>query len=89
MRAFERHVSSQRQFSRKQSQTVENIQEKSTIAQQQENSRLSLNLSFLLVGPCSVVPLIARIIVELSEDTKTWPRKPSAVSSQPNGNDFR
>jgi hypothetical protein len=46
---------------------------------------LSLYLSFFDVGPFSVVPLIDRIVVALSDERKTWPRKPSAASSQPNG----
>lgn len=57
----------------------------STRAQQQEKSRLSLNLSFFDVGPCSVVPLIDKTTVLLSEDTNTCPLKPSASSSQPIG----
>jgi hypothetical protein len=44
-----------------------------------------LYLSFFDVGPFSVVPLMERIVVALSDERKTWPRKPSAASSQPNG----
>lgn len=85
MSAFERHVLSQCQWLAKQSHTVANVQVMSTRAQQHEKSKLSLNLSFLEEGPWRVVPLIERMIVSLSEDTKTCPLKPSAVSSQPNG----
>lgn len=61
------------------------IQERSTLAQQHEKSRLSLNLSFLDVGPLSVVPLMLSTTVEFPGERKTWPRKPSASSSHPNG----
>ena len=47
--------------------------------------KLSLNLSFLDVGPWRVVPLMERTTVELSEERKTCPRKPSSESCQPNG----
>ena len=57
----------------------------STRAQQHEKSRLSLNLSFFEVGPWRVVPLIESTTVALSGERKTCPRKPSALSSQPNG----
>lgn len=62
-----------------------NIQERSTRAQQHEKRRLSLNLSFLDVGPCSVVPLILSTTVSLPGETNTCPRKPSAASSHPKG----
>jgi len=48
-------------------------------------NRLSLNRSFLEVGPFSVVPLIDNTIVELSSDKKTCPLKPSLISCQPKG----
>lgn len=62
----------------------------STRAQQHENKRLSLRLSFLAVGPApprnaAEVPLMDRTIVELSDETKMCPRKPSASGSHPKG----
>ena len=85
MRALDKQVLSQRQCFEKQSHTVANNQVMSTRAQQHEKSRLSLNLSFLEVGPFKVVPLIERMTVLLSADTKRCPLKPSAVSSHPKG----
>ena len=46
---------------------------------------MSLSLSFLDVGPCSVVPFIDSTIVELSRERNTKPRNPSASFSQPKG----
>ena len=59
-------------------------------AQQQLNSRLSLYLSFLAVGPPppntpAEVPLIETATVVLSDVAKTWPRNPSLSGSHPKG----
>ena len=62
-----------------------NTHEKSTLAQQHENNKLSLNLSFFDVGPWRVVPLMLRMTVLFPGETKTCPRKPSALSSHPKG----
>lgn len=70
MRASDRQVLSQRQDLSWHLQTVLKAQVKSTQAQQQEKSRLSLNLSFFEVTPVMVVPLIARTTVDSSVDTK-------------------
>ena len=57
IKASDRHALSQRQWKlEKQSHTVEKIQDKSTLAQQQEKSRLSLNLSLFDVGPWVSLP---------------------------------
>lgn len=88
MSAAERHGSSHRLWrpdQSKQSHTVEKIHEKSTRAQQQENSKLSLSLSFLDVGPRSVVPFIDNTRVELSLERNTKPRNPTSSLSQPKG----
>lgn len=88
MSAAERHGSSHRLWrpnQLKQSHTVEKAHERSTRAQQQENSKLSLSLSLLDVGPCNVVPFIDSTTVELSRERNTKPRNPFSSSSQPKG----
>ena len=62
-----------------------------TRAQQQENSRLSFNLSLRVVGPPpptihpAEVPFTEMTTVELSSLAKMCPLNPSASSSQPKG----